>query len=152
MINNNYVEALKKSGYKITPQRLAVIDFISANPGHFTADQVFREIKKREPTVTLATVYNIFRAMKSSGIIQSFEVNGSMIYESNNIPHANFICTSCGSIRDYPADGQEFLNLAKTDGSVVQSVDIVIKGLCPKCASEKSVRTHSIRSIKREKS
>lgn len=136
-MNKSYVDALRKSGFKITPQRLAVIEFISDNPGHFTAETVYRTIKKKEPTVTLATVYNIFRAMKSSGIIQSFEVNGSTIYESNSIPHANFICTSCGSITDYPTEGENFIDMARSSGAVVQSVDIVIKGLCPSCARER---------------
>lgn len=133
MDEDRYVKALKKYKYKITPQRLAVIDYIKHNPGHFTAEEVYRNIKRTEPTITLATVYNIFKAMKSSGIIQSFEANGATIYETNKDRHANFLCSSCGRIEDIEVPALTFVDGLSDRGMSVDSVEIVIRGYCESC-------------------
>lgn len=135
MDEDKYVKALKKYKYKITPQRLAVIDYIKHNPGHFTAEEVYRSIKRTEPTITLATVYNIFKAMKASGIIQSFEANGATIYETNKERHANFLCNSCGNIEDIEIKDVPFLEGLSGKGMSVDSVEIVIRGYCEPCGS-----------------
>lgn len=133
MDEDRYVKALRKYKYKITPQRLAVIDYIKHNPGHFTAEEVYRSIKLAEPTITLATVYNIFKAMKSSGIIQSFEANGATIYETNKERHANFLCSSCGKIEDIEIPSLSFVDELSDRDMAVKSVEIVIRGFCPSC-------------------
>ncbi len=133
MEEDKYVKALKKYKYKITPQRLAVIDYIKHNPGHFTAEEVYRNIKRTEPTITLATVYNIFKAMKASEIIQSFEANGATIYETNRERHANFICSSCGRIEDIEVPSLNFVDRLSERGMTVDSVEMVIRGYCESC-------------------
>lgn len=133
MEEDKYVKALKKYKYKITPQRLAVIDYIKHNPGHFTAEEVYRNIKRTEPTITLATVYNIFKAMKASEIIQSFEANGATIYETNKERHANFLCASCGKIEDIEVPELPFVDRLSDRRMSVDSVEIVIRGYCSTC-------------------
>ncbi len=138
MDENAHIAALRKNGYKITPQRLAVIEYIKESPGHFTAEEVYRNIKQKEPTITLATVYNIFRAMKKSGIVKSFEANGSTIYETNNRRHANFLCSSCGKIEDIEIADIPELTVFSNAGNVIDSVEIVIRGVCASCRRKKN--------------
>ncbi len=138
MDENAHIAALRKNGYKITPQRLAVIEYIKESPGHFTAEEVYRNIKQKEPTITLATVYNIFRAMKKSGIVKSFEANGSTIYETNSRRHANFLCSSCGKIEDIEIADIPELTVFSNAGNVIDSVEIVIRGVCASCRRKKN--------------
>ena len=43
-------EDLKKKGYKLTPQRRAIVDTIVLNEGkHLTAEEIYDEVKKRLP-------------------------------------------------------------------------------------------------------
>ena len=40
-------EDLKKKGYKLTPQRRAIVDTIVVNEGkHLTAEEIYDEVKK----------------------------------------------------------------------------------------------------------
>ena len=51
-------EELKKKGYKLTPQRRAIVDTIIQNEGkHLTAEEIYDEVKKSFPEIGLATVY-----------------------------------------------------------------------------------------------
>ena len=51
-------EDLKKKGYKLTPQRRAIVDTIVLNEGkHLTAEEIYDEVKKDCPEIGLATVY-----------------------------------------------------------------------------------------------
>ncbi|MCL4328167.1 MAG: transcriptional repressor [Candidatus Thermoplasmatota archaeon] len=134
MLNQRYVDLLRKSNYKITPQRLRVIDYVSSHPGHFRAEDVFFHVKGVEPSITLATIYNIFRAMIRSGIINSFEINGTTWFESNTNPHANLFCEVCHKFEDVELPDQFFTKkLSKELGIQVNSASVLLKGTCSVC-------------------
>ena len=51
-------EELKKKGYKLTPQRRAIVDTIIDSEGkHLTAEEIYDEVKKSCPEIGLATIY-----------------------------------------------------------------------------------------------
>ena len=130
------VEKLKKYNFKITPQRLRVIEYINESPGHFTAEDVYKSVVKVEPSITVATVYNILRAVTMSGILTSFEVNGTTWYETNLEKHANFVCLSCGSIEDFEIECNDLSKSAEAKGYKVNNVDVIIRGYCKECLSK----------------
>ncbi|WP_393971111.1 Fur family transcriptional regulator [Oxyplasma meridianum] len=141
MSKEYYVNALRESKFKITPQRLQVIKFVnSKTPGHFTAEDVFKAVKKNEPTITLATVYNILKAMKDAGTINSFEANGTTWFETNHEFHGNFICRSCGEILDIPVSQNLIREMNSLEGFSVEDISLVLSGVCDKCANIQSVK------------
>ncbi len=130
--------ALRNARFKITPQRLAVVDFVSRNtPGHFTAEQVFRNAKENEPTITLATTYNALYALEKSGALKSFESKNTTWFESRVKFHANFICNGCGKIYDIDLDEKKLMSLINTDGFEVEDMDLIIRGICPDCVAKR---------------
>jgi len=52
------VERLKDKGVTLTPQRMALAEFLSKNKDHPTADEIQRAIGRRYPTMSVATVYS----------------------------------------------------------------------------------------------
>ncbi|MBM6836841.1 transcriptional repressor, partial [Clostridium saudiense] len=55
---NELKENLKEKGYKLTPQRRAILDIIIDKEGqHLTAEEIYDEVKKICPDIGLATVY-----------------------------------------------------------------------------------------------
>ncbi|MGP6220938.1 Fur family transcriptional regulator [Caldiplasma sukawensis] len=131
-------ELLKDNNLKITPQRLGVLQYIYDNPGrHFTAEDVHNFIKIDNPGIPPATVYNILRIFTEKNLINSFEVNGRAIFESNLNRHINFVCNICGKIED--VDDPEYI---KTMDNVMRNVPgkgetavTVIRGICRSCLS-----------------
>ena len=63
-----YVSLLKQSGLKVTPQRLSVLRILDRHT-HPTIDELYDEILKENPSVSLATVYknlNTLRHLRAS--------------------------------------------------------------------------------------
>ncbi|MHB1471974.1 MAG: Fur family transcriptional regulator [Thermoplasmataceae archaeon] len=138
MSKEYYVNALRESKFKITPQRLQVIKYVnSKTPGHFTAEDVYQSVRKIEPTITLATIYNILKALRDAGTINSFEANGTTWFETNHEFHGNFICSNCGKITDVPIGTDLMANLNSLDGFTVENVSLILSGTCEKCSGVK---------------
>ncbi len=138
-IRETYVDNLRKFNFKITPQRIEVIKFLEEGSyDHFTAEDVFNSVRQKEPTITLATVYNILRALRESGNINSFEVRGKTWFETNMDFHGNLVCDSCGRIIDVPVDPQKFSDLPSSSGYTIKSASLVMRGLCSECSNASS--------------
>lgn len=129
-----YIDSLKKSNFKITPQRLCIIDYVRNNtPGHFTAEEIFSTVRIEEPTITLATVYNILKALQTAKTIKSFEINGTTWFETNTDFHGNFVCSSCGTISDIDLDEVGILHGVESSGYKIEEANLLLKGLCNNC-------------------
>ena len=130
----DYVQTLRSSGFKVTPQRLRVIESImSRTPGHFRAEDVYSEVHRIEPTITMATVYNILRALQKSSILKSFELKGATWFETNTGSHANFMCDVCGEITDLEIEPHSIIKSASDAGYNVTDSSYILRGVCPKC-------------------
>ena len=63
-------EDLKNKGYKLTPQRRAIVDTIVESEGkHLTAEEIYDEVKKSCPEIGLATVYRTILLLEDIGIL-----------------------------------------------------------------------------------
>ena len=95
------IEALRKKGYKATPQRIAICRFALNSRDHPFARQVYDEVKKIHPTVSLATVYKTLGVLKKLNLIQELNLPQRQArFDSYMKPHINLICLQCGSIAD----------------------------------------------------
>ena len=66
-------ENLKQKGYKLTPQRRAIVDVIIEKEGeHLTAEEIYDEVKKICPDIGLATVYRTVLLLEEIGIYLSW--------------------------------------------------------------------------------
>lgn len=125
------VEILRKKGLKVTPQRLAVLKLLSKG-GHYSGEQIFEELKKNEPSISLSTIYNALEALESAGIINSFEANGITWYEMRRNPHVNVICEDKNEIIDVDINIDEIVQQLKNKGINVINLSVVAYADCSK--------------------
>jgi Fur family peroxide stress response transcriptional regulator len=138
-----FIAKLHEKGYKVTQQRLAVFEFINSRDDHPTADQIHKEIKKKYPTMSLATVYQALHLLKEVGLVQELGFNDkSSRYDPNIKPHINIVCLKCGKIYDYETE-----SVKKMWSKIVaelrfkpvgQRLDIY--GYCDECSKEKEMK------------
>jgi Fur family peroxide stress response transcriptional regulator len=98
------VKDLRKDGYRITPQRVAIIDYILSTESHPTAESMHEVIQKKHPMVSLATVYKTLDLLKKKGIVQELRLAGGSRYDANVGRHVNLVCVNCGKIEDVDYD------------------------------------------------
>jgi Fur family peroxide stress response transcriptional regulator len=138
MNDQQLITKLRSKGYKVTPQRLAICKLILSSRDHPSAEQLYQEVKKTYPTISLATVYITLDLLKKIGLVQELGFSDrSSRYDPNNSPHVNIICPKCGKIYDYEsAEVKKMLSqiVAEADLTPIrQRLDLYV--LCDKCNS-----------------
>ena len=134
------IESLRNKGYKATPQRIAICRIVLNSRAHPSAQQVYSEVKKIHPTVSLATVYKTLEVLKDLDLVQ--EINfpkGQTRFDSYMTPHINLICLKCGNITDL--DDKTVEDITRKVAAATkfkptgQHMDVY--GICQKCSATK---------------
>jgi Fe2+ or Zn2+ uptake regulation protein len=74
--------SLRQQGYRLTPQRLAVLEVIKAGPGHMSVNDVLAGVRTQYPTLTVPTVYRILQWLKGVNLVAETDLGGGChIYE-----------------------------------------------------------------------
>lgn len=96
------LEKLRGRGFRITPQRLAVLEVLSRSEGHPSVEAIYAEVRARFPTVSLATIYKTIGVLKEIGEVLElgFADSGNRYDGHRPYPHPHLICTRCGAISD----------------------------------------------------
>ncbi len=105
MKDQDLIVLLRKKGYKVTTQRLAIYNFIISRKDHPTIDQLHEAMKRKFPMISLGTVYKSLHLLNKLGLIQELGFSeGSIRFDPNTKIHINMVCTECGKIIDYDSE------------------------------------------------
>jgi Fur family peroxide stress response transcriptional regulator len=134
------IDKYRDKGLKMTPQRLAVLNFLDGNTDHPTADDIFRAVKVKYPTVSLATIYNTIQTLQEMGELQEVTINPERKhFDPNTAPHHHAICTKCKRIEDVFEDYSAVLSLPVEIHSAfnITGNHVDFYGECVNCQSSK---------------
>lgn len=139
---NALKEDLKKKGYKLTPQRRAILDIIVDCEGkHLTAEEIYDEVKKTCPEIGLATVYRTMQLLDEIGVISKLNLDdGCIRYEINLNKsechnHHHLICKKCGKIIEVEDDLMDNVEdkIQSAYKFKILDHDVKFYGLCEEC-------------------
>ncbi|XKH51702.1 peroxide-responsive transcriptional repressor PerR [Chryseomicrobium palamuruense] len=133
------LDTLKSTGVRITPQRHAILEFIIQSMTHPTADDIYRALESKFPSMSVATVYNNLRVFRESGLVKELTYgDSSSRFDFVTNDHYHMICTSCGKIVDFHYPGlDEVEQLAShITGFEVESHRLEVYGKCPSCKGQ----------------
>ena len=132
-------ENLKKKGYKLTPQRRAIVDVIIEKEGeHLTAEEIYDEVKKVCPDIGLATVYRTVLLLEEVGVIFKLDLNdGCSRYELAH-RHHHLVCNECKAVYEVQDDLLEELEerIETTYGFRILDHSVKFFGICAKCCKK----------------
>ncbi|MGO9689873.1 MAG: Fur family transcriptional regulator, partial [Syntrophobacteraceae bacterium] len=99
---DSMLQKLRERGYRITPQRLAILKILAESNGHPGAEDVYGLVKTDFPTTTIATVYKTLAVLKSLGEVLELEFSSDYNrYDGKKPgPHPHLICIKCKRIVD----------------------------------------------------
>jgi len=135
-----YVDILKNKSIKITPQRLEILKYLDENRNHPTADEIYKNLKENNPSLSKTTVYNSLEILNKYNIIHTISITGlESRYDIVNKMHHHFMCKSCGRIIDIEI---ECPNIKKTleNGHKIEEVHGYFKGKCKECIEKEIVK------------
>lgn len=128
-------EVLRKNGYKVTPQRLAVFSAIDQNTTHPNAEAIYRILQPRYPSMSLATIYKTMEIFAKIGVVQVLQcAEDAHRYDFNTHAHAHIRCTQCNNVVDVDMDQDALFKLAADQtGFNVDTAHVSFTGICPEC-------------------
>jgi len=132
------IERYRGKGFKLTPQRIAILKFLEGNTNHPTAEDIFTEVKKKNPTISFATVYNTIQALKDRGEVLEITIDPERKhFDPNPEPHHHIICAKCKKIDDIFVDYSEALKLPADilDRFSPMGNHVDFYGICKDCQS-----------------
>lgn len=126
-----------KHGLAATHQRQVVYEAVVASHGHRSPEQIYAAVRKRIPSVSLATVYNNLRLFVEHGMLREVTPHASTLRVDGNLePHHHLVCTRCKTVQDIEGDFIDFKRLSPQvpDGFDLSQHVVEIFGLCRRCA------------------
>jgi Fur family ferric uptake transcriptional regulator len=131
----SYLEA---QGLKRSRQREIVAEAFFGMSGHVSVEELVLRARRRDPRVSVATVYRTVKLLVESGLASARRFgDGQTRYESaaGREHHDHLICTSCGAIAEFADEQIEELQalVARRHGFSVESHKLELYGRCGAC-------------------
>lgn len=128
----------RHSGLKLTPQRLAILQYLEGNRDHPSADDIYKAVSKKFPTMSLATVYNTLETLKQRGLVRELTMDPyKMRFDPQPTPHHHFICMDCRKIIDIHTKFRINLPEVEGEGCEIIGNHIEFYGRCSNCRNKK---------------
>ena len=141
-------ENLRRSGYRITPQRDTILKVFQALPEgtHLSAEELQDRLRQAGYGIGLATTYRTVKLLASLGLLRELDfAEGHKHYElatEDDAPHHHLICTRCSRTVEF--EQAPLLGLGREVALAhrfhLQDVQLKVFGVCPECHAAGAVR------------
>lgn len=116
-----------------TLQRKLIRAELCSRRDHPTAEQIFKKVKRKSSSISLATIYRNLHILEEEGLIKSLSVKGEMHYDGAIEKHMHLVCRYCEKIQDLPLPKWPALKKLLR-GFKISDSEIRIGGVCAACA------------------
>lgn len=124
---------LRKKKIRLSHQRLKVLEYLTQNHNHPTAEQIYNGLHGEVPTLSRTTVYNTLNSLAEAGLVEIINIEDNETrYDINTVSHGHFKCLLCKKIYDFHIDIDSF-ETRELDGFEIQDKNVYFKGICPDC-------------------
>ena len=135
--NKDTISALRSKGYRVTSQRLIVLDAVCENQGHTTIADILTSVNYMDSTIDPSTVYRALDVLRDAGLIIESDIEGTgKIYRvAGESGHHHLVCTSCGAILTiHQEDVAALITQVRNEyGFEIQTDHLVFNGVCKEC-------------------
>ncbi len=133
-----FEDFLNRQSLKHSQQRKEIMDIFLGIDKHLTADELYRSVKKKNPSLGFATVYRTLKLLCQCGLCRELKFeDGTTRYEHlyGHQHHDHLICTQCGKSVEIVEPEIEQLQgkLIKRYGFYPQRHRMELYGICKKC-------------------
>ena len=131
-----FMDFLAHKNLRITSQRQAIVDTVFSTDQHFTADQLLAWSRRRDKSVSRATVYRTLPLLTESGLVREMDFGKDYkFYDPNYAAHPNhnhIICNDCEKIVEFESDKIEKLEseITRRLGFSIKTQRLQITGSC----------------------
>lgn len=127
--NRYYLEVVMR----YSRQRELILNLVKSSCEHPTAEDVYEQAKRIEPSLSLGTVYRNLKNLADGGVVTTLETMDKRVhYDGNLQSHRHFICKKCGKIVDLFVSAEIPKELSDM-GLTVEDEKCIYYGICGDC-------------------
>ena len=131
---------LKEKGFKLTPQRRLIVEYIHDNDSHLTAEEILNYLESRAPGVNKSTVYRTLDLLEGAGCVLKSEIDGHFIYHhAEEGHHHHLVCLACGRVIEVDCTAFAAASAAagRAHGFEIASTQVELAGYCVDCRQKR---------------
>ena len=131
-----FLDFLARRHLRLTGPRRAIIESVFGTEEHFTAEELLKWARRRDMSVSRATVYRTLPLLTESGLVREMDFGGDQKFYDPNYaehPHHNhIICQDCGKIVEFDSRKIEQLEdeISRRLGFAVKAHRLQITATC----------------------
>jgi Fur family transcriptional regulator, peroxide stress response regulator len=132
---NQFRHLCREHSLAATHQRQKIYEALVSRPGHYSPEEIYEQVKRDLPSISLATVYKNLKTFVQAGLVREVAVEGRAArFDVKGAPHHHFICDRCGNVEDIewydvPTPASRSLGTR-----ILRECELIFRGLCTKCA------------------
>ncbi len=129
-------------GWRLTPQRLMILQAIAKGEGHLGVDEIYRRVQEAYPYLDITTVYRTLHMLKKMGLVTEVGMGDRLHFELTdpNGRHHHMVCRACGGAFDLSPRYLEELRqaLVREFGFEPDLDNFTVTGVCAGCRSKEA--------------
>jgi Fur family transcriptional regulator, peroxide stress response regulator len=152
MISNSEFGTLCREHHlAATHQRRVIYDTVMAMHGHPSPELIYDAVRRKIPSISLATVYKNVRTFLDSGMLREVSLHhGSIRVEPNESEHHHIVCVRCRQITDLEPDSigaaPARIKQRLPRGFRVTRIAVDVLGVCASCGAQEKQNSTSIKT------
>ena len=117
-------KAFNSAGMRFTHQRALLLELIRQGKGHLDADELYRRGRKKQPHLSLSTVYRTLQHFKKP---------------KPSTEHYHLLCLGCGKVVEfhYPVARYVQRKVPEVKDFEIISTEVRMTGYCSRCRQDK---------------
>ncbi|MCL2707420.1 MAG: transcriptional repressor [Dehalococcoidia bacterium] len=129
---------LGEKGYRLTPQRLMILEQVEAADGHVSAEEILQRVRVRYSNLNISTVYRTLELLKELALVTETDMGDGRVrfHAVDKSRHHHLVCLACGQMTDLDEAELKPLSdlLLARHGFIADLCHIAIFGRCKNCA------------------
>ena len=136
-----FEEHIRRSGGRVTRERLELFDEIFRQHGHIDAENIYRSLRRRESKISRATVYRNLELLVDCGLVRRQRLGQRRyLYEHVHpgLAHDHIVCQVCHRVVEFisPAISALQREIARAHGFDPARHSLQISSVCAECAEQ----------------
>ncbi len=130
-----FKESMKKEGLRCTRERIAVLREVYASDNHLDADEIYIHLKKKEISISRATVYHTLDLLFKFHLVNKVDLGHKHThYERSHgvTNHLHIICEQCDTVEEVHSEELNKLleSLCESRGFKLGSYSLQVFAMC----------------------
>ncbi len=126
----------REDGIPLTQQRIEVYKILVGSEEHPSPEMIYKRLKNKFPTLSLATVYKNLKALTGMGFARKINpLSDHARYDGDVKEHNHFICLSCRKVEDVHFEELERVQIPDLPDSehAITAKTVAYMGICKTC-------------------